>query len=439
MNMIQHSSKILIISLLLCKSIQGYGLNNESPIPKNAKTIDEVVAIVNENVITNSELVKQTEKVKQQFKSSNEALPPIAELRKQLLNNMILDDLQLQMAKLNNISASSEQVAGALENMSLQNNVDVETLKQMLQRENIDFNDFQQDLRQKLTIMNVQKAAVQHDIQISEQEMQQALNILHNQNAKTQLRISHILISIPSEPTQEKIQFAKNRAEDIVNQLNTGKDFSSVAKIASDGQQASDGGDLGWFSTAELPSIFAEIAPKLAKGEIFGPIQSDNGFHIIKLADRKLDNQKYTEQKYNVRHILIKADEITTDSIAKNELLKLKKEIEKKHNFAELALIYSEDHVSASNGGSLGWITKYLVVPEFANVMDSLKVNQVSAPFKTSYGWHIMQLVDKKVEDSTEKWQKNQAKQIVEQKKFQDALAKWQNKLRSDAHIKVLI
>ena len=162
-------------------------------------------------------------------------------------------------------------------------------------------------------------------------------------------------------------------------------------------------------------------------------------FHIIKLADVKYDNKKFQEDNYKIRHILIKKDDYTNEIVAKKELNKLKKDIEKNNNFADLALIYSEDHGSASNGGELGWVNLDTLVPEFSDIIKTLKPNQISKPFETRYGWHIAQLQDKKLVDNTDKFKKNQAYRVLQEKKFEDALAKWQNKIRSEAHVKVLI
>jgi peptidyl-prolyl cis-trans isomerase SurA len=437
--------KQTIIRLTIHTSIAILATQSNIIIAKNKEQqqspepLDQVVAIVNENVITDSELKRQVGKIIKQLKYSNEQLPPVQDLKKQVLNTMIIDDLQLQLAKNNNITATPEQINTALDNIAKQNNVNIFDLKTLIEKDGINFNEFKEDLTNQLTIMNVQNAAVRSDIKISKQELNEAKKVLNTQNSNNKYRLSHILISVPDEPNSEKIQYAKQKAHEIIEQLNNGKSFSSVAKVTSDGQQALNGGDLGWFTISELPSIFTEITPTLTIGQIHGPIQSENGFHIIKLTDAKYDSKKYQETKYKVRHILIKKDNITNSSIAEIELNRIKKEIHKNNNFADLALIYSDDPVSASRGGDLGWINKYEVVPEFASIMTSLKVNQISEPFESSFGWHIVQLEDIKQFDNTDKWQDKQATQLLEQKKFQDALANWQNKIRTQAHVKILI
>lgn len=404
----------------------------------NQHTLDKIVAVVNENVITQLELDKQIKKFKLENNDTANQIPREA-LEKQLLNQMIMNKLQLDMANLNGISATTEQVNAALENMAAQNNLDIFQFKKMIENEGIDIDDFKRDLKEQLTIMSVQQAAANSDITISEQEIKQAMELMESTNTNNKYKVSQILLSVPDEPSSEKIKFAKDKANKIVKDLKNGADFEKVAKLTSDGQQALNGGDMGWFNVTELPTLFSDIIPNLNKGEVYGPIQSESGFHILKLTDVKLDDNKYVELNYKVRHILIKKDNITTSKIAEMELKKLKREIEVNNNFEELALIYSDDHGSASNGGDIGWVNRHLVVPEFAAVMESLKKNEISMPFETSYGWHIAQLIDKKTVDNTEKWKRNKARQIITEKKFQDALVAWQNKLRTQAHIKTYI
>lgn len=438
-------SKLLLISLsglLLSNTANVYSATtdkNNRAIASNQKHLDKVVAIVNDSVITNKELNYEISKIKKQNLYGNNQLPSTDTLKKQVLNQLILDKLQYEMAEMNNMTADTAQINAAIDNIAKQNNVNIFALKSMMEKEGIDFNQFREDLKKQLTIMNVQKAAVSSDITISEQELQKALEQIKSQNNKNRYRVSQILLSVPDEPSPEQIKYAKNRAQEIYNDLKQGKDFAKTASVASDGQQALNGGDLGWFSPSELPSIFTEIVPKLKKNQIYGPIQSESGFHIVKLTDLDVDTKKYSETKYKARHILIKKDKITDSTIAKQELKKIKQEIESKNNFSDLALIYSDDYGSASRGGELGWVSKNAVVPEFGEVLESLKENEISPPFETTYGWHIVQLEAKKNVDNTTKVEENIARNMLAQQKSQDALASWQNKLRSQAHVKVMI
>lgn len=428
---------LLVVSSLLTLNL--YSADEvSSTIKSNQQTLDKIVAVINDDVITDAELSKNIKKIKQQS-NNNSQLPPAKELRKHVLNTMILDGLQLQMAKLNNMTATPEQINSSLDNIAKQNNVNIFDLQKLLAKDGIDFDEFKYDLANKLSILNVQKAAVNSSVNISKQEIKQTVDVLQTRNGKTKYKLSHILISVPDEPDSEKIKFSKDQAERIVNELGNGKDFAKTAKIVSQGQNALQGGDMGWLSYSELPSIFSDVIPKLKKGQIYGPIQSENGFHIIKLTDVKFDDKKFEQTAYKVSHILIKTDELTNDKAAESKLVKLKQEIEKNKNFADVALIYSEDIPTAGKGGKLGWVNSYDVVPEFAEVITKLKPNQISKPFKTRFGWHLAKLEETKTVDNTSQWQENQAIKVLEEKKFNDALAKWQSKIKSEAHIKVLI
>lgn len=435
-------TKKIIFCLLLCP-IGCMNLTYSAPttlpsLQRSQQKLDNIVAIVNDDIITNIELDKKISMLKKQMKNS--PLPPLQEMRKQVLNNMVLEALQLQVAKINNITATSEQVNSAIETVAKQNNLTVLNFRKKLESEGIDYSEFKKEIINQLTIMSLQKAIANSEIKITNREIQQEIEKLNNNNGKNSYRLSHILISVPNSPDSDKIQLAQARSEQILKEIQSGKKkFADIAMIASDGQQALKGGDLGWYNAADLPDLFAKIVPTLTKDQVYGPIRDESGFHIIKLADVKSDSKKYQEMQYKVRHILIKNDEITSDIVAKKELEKIKTDILKNKNFSDLALIYSEDPSSASKGGELGWTSQYSVVPEFAQTMSSLKLNEISAPFKTAYGWHIVQLEDKKIIDNTEAWKMAQAKQIIENKKFQDALASWQNKLKSESLIEILI
>ena len=257
---------------------------SEAKITKTNNTIkasqdnlDKIVAIVNNDVITHTELDKNIAKLKAQYRQARQPLPSDKVIKKQVLNSMILDELQLQMAKMNNITATPEQINESLDNIAKQNNINIFDLKKLIEKDGLSFDEFKQELVNKLTIMNVQRAAVSSNINVSNQELNQTVELMNNQNAKNKYRLSHILISVPDEPNSTKIKYAKKRAEDIVKELSNGKDFVKTAKIVSDGQQALNGGDLGWFNVSEIPSIFADITPKLKKNQIYGPIQSESG------------------------------------------------------------------------------------------------------------------------------------------------------------------
>ena len=430
-NAIKH-----IVLLLAC----GMCIASPAPATNKSQPLDKIVAVVNDDVITNSDLNKKVSSIQSQLNSKAVKLPPLSEIRKQVLNTMILESLQLQVAKMNNIAPSEQQINHAIETVAQQNNTDVLTFRKKLESQGVKYNDFKNDIINQLTIMSVQRAVASSDVKVSKQEIDQEISRLRNDTAKSSYKLSHILIAVPESPDSKKIQFAKDRALKVLQEIKSGsKKFSEVAMITSDGQQALNGGDLGWFNVADLPSLFADVVPKMTKDQVYGPIQDESGFHIIKLTDLTNDSKKYQETQYKVRHILVKKDEITTDLVAQKELNKIRADIKKLNNFSDMALIYSEDVASASQGGELGWISPYAVMPEFAQAMQRLKKDEISEPFKTAYGWHIVQLEDKKIVDNTESWKKTQAKQIIENRKFNDALAMWQNKLKSESTIEVFI
>lgn len=435
----------IIFILIINISSYSYGKNNEnSENNKNTdnilgNTLGKTIAIVNNDVITDIEFNKKLNLVKTEIKNTDSNIPSEQALKKHVIDSMVLEKLELQIADMNGITISEQQLNTVIDNIAKQNNLNIYSFKEKLEKDGLNFNDYKKELTNQLIIMNLEKAIANSEIKISKQELAQELTRLKSQNNKNSYRLSHILISVPNNPDSDKIKYAQNRAEDIVKELKNGKDFKQIAMVVSDGQQALKGGDLGWYNYVDLPTIFADIVPTLKQGQIYGPIQSENGFHIIKLTDVKHDSNKYKETQYKVRHVLIQTDEITTNISAKKELNKLRDEILKNNNFAELALIYSEDKNSAAQGGSIGYVSLHSLVPEFANVIEKLKKGEISKPFKTPYGWHIAQLEDIKLIDNTKEYQELQAKQVIQSRKFNDALASWKNKILTESHIKVLI
>jgi peptidyl-prolyl cis-trans isomerase SurA len=429
-----YNHKYFKISLLICLILS---INSRLTIADNIKILGKTVAIVNKDVITDLELNKKIAIVTKQLQNTGTAIPPKEKFSKQILNNLITEKLELQIAQLNNLTATEQQVNATIDDIVQQNNLTLADFKHNLAQDGINFDDYKKELTTRLTISNLEKSLADSQVKINDQELSDEVKKLKNNNSNS-YRISHILISVPNEPDSEQIKAAQSKANNIIQELKKGREFKQLAMIASDGQQALQGGDLGWFSNADLPTSFAEVVPTLKQGQLYGPIQDELGFHIIKLSDLKQQSNKYQETQYKVKHILIKNDAITDDRIAKQELLKIREEILKKKNFADLALIYSEDS-SAANGGSLGWISLQAVVPEFAKVVAQLKKGTISQPFKSQFGWHIVELQDTKVKDNTKKYQEYQARQIIQARKFNDVLASWQNKIRSESHIEILI
>ncbi|MBS0288836.1 MAG: peptidylprolyl isomerase [Proteobacteria bacterium] len=400
--------------------------------------IDGIAAIVNDAIITKSELMGQIKLVEQQLKQSGNALPDEKILHKQVLERLISTEVQLQLAKKTGIQVDDITLDNAIEKIAKENQMTISQMRQAISEQGLDFKQYRNNIRQQIMISQLQQRDLLHDIQISEQEINQFLQSPNGLGAMiTEYRLGHILVPLSESPTPEELDKATQKVKDIIEKLRQGNDFAQVALSDSTGEHALNGGDLGWRKLPELPTIFEKIVPNLTVSEIPDAIRSPSGFHIIKLVDKRSGNsQQAATQKTLVRHILIKTNAVTSDSDAKTKLTQLRQKIIKGEDFEQLAKTHSADLASASNGGSLGWITKDVLVPEFSEVMESLNLKDISEPFKTSFGWHIMQVLERNAPSSDETALRQKAKDMLQHRKFQEKLQIWARQLRDEAYVK---
>jgi len=404
------------------------------PIP-----LDGVAATVNDSIITKSELAQQVNLIeRQQLRQGVELPPDPLLLERQVLEHLILNEIQLQLAKKTGITIDELAVDNAIENIATQNNVTVTQLREMLSKEDIDFEHYRTHIRHQMTLSQLQQRDISGDINVSEQEVIQFLQSPHGPGGlTTEYRLKHILIPLPEAPSSETLQAANQKAMQIVTALREGQDFAEVAFKESTGEQALNGGDLGWRKLPEIPTIFIKMVPTLKIKDIPDPIRSPSGLHVIQLSDkRNTAPSQPAIQKTLVRHILIKTNAVTSDEEARRRLVELKQRILSGETFAELAKTHSADLGSASNGGELGWISKEVLVPEFSAQMEQLPLKKISEPFKTSFGWHIMEVLDRKLQNDDEAMMRQKAKEMIHQRKFEEKLQIWARQLRDEAFVK---
>lgn len=422
-----------ILTLLLC----GSALFFHGAVVAKPEPIDGIAAIVNDAVITKSELKQQAQLMQKQLQQNGNATPNLAILEKQVLEHLITNEVQLQMAKRTGIEVDENTLDNTIENIAKDNGMTVTQLREALARDGINFSRYRNNVRQQMIISQLQQRDLYSELQVSEQEVEQFLQSPSGLGGLTlEYRLSHILIPLPESPTPNQIEQAQQKVKEIIAQLRSGKDFAQVALVEAKGEQALNGGDLGWRKIPELPTIFEKIVPALAVGDVPEPIRSPSGFHIIKLADKRNNVQTHaTTDKTLVRHILIKTNAATSDREAQHRLSQLRQKILKGEDFEKLAKAHSADLASSSNGGNLGWVRKDVLVKEFSDVMDALAINDVSEPFKTSFGWHIMQVLDRKAETG-DKALRQKAKEMIQQRKYEEKAQAWARQLRDEAYIK---
>ena len=400
--------------------------------------LNRIIAIVNNDIITRIELEQELGTIKLQLQQQNIQMPSDETLRKQVLERLIINEIQLQMADANGIRVDDETLNSTISNIATQNNLSLIEFRDALQKDGFDFTQFRENIRNEIIIRKISQRNVDNRITVSEQEID---NFIANQkiqgNAGDEYRLGHILIGMPETASPDQIQASRQKAQQVVADLREGADFSQIAISVSEGQQALEGGDLGWRNIGELPSLFADIVPEMKTGQISDIIRSSSGFHIIKLLDYRGAKPHIVTQT-QARHILIKPDELTSEENAKALLASIKQQIEKGEDFGKLVKQHSDDKASVATDGDLGWITPGKMVPEFEKVMDGLKPGGVSDPFKTRFGWHIVHVVKRRDVDDTEDFTRSRVQELIFQRKVEEEHMNWLRRVRDEAYVEYL-
>lgn len=404
-----------------------------------AQPIDGIVAVVNDTIITKSELDDQVKLIKLQIASTGNPLPDEKDIKKQVLDHLITTAAQLQMAKKTGIQVDDNMLDNAIEKIAKDNQMTVTNMRETLTMQGMEFNTYRNNIRQQIMISQMQQRDILPDIHVSEQEVNQFLQSPNGLGGlSTEYHLGHILVPLSDSPSPEELDKAQEKVKAILSKLRNGSDFAQVAIADSTGEHALNGGDLGWRKLPELPTLFEKVVISLKPNEIPDPIRSSSGFHIIKLLDKRSVGATQAIGKTLVRHILIKTNAVTSDNEAKTKLTELRNKIEQGEDFAQLAKTHSSDLASANNGGSLGWVSSDVLVPEFSAVMEKLNTNELSEPFKTSFGWHIMQVMERKTLSNDEVALRQRAKDMLSQRKLEEKLQAWARQLRDEAYVKIL-
>jgi len=399
-----------------------------------AQPLDRIVAIVNNGVVLKSELDAEIRRVRARLERQGQSAPDREVLRKRVLDQLVLQKIQLQKASQQGISVDDDAVNRALRSMADDRGTDLEGLRKRIADEGMDFDQLRSDVRDQLIMSQLRQREVASQVQVSEQEVNDFLARLKRssqQNVEYHLR--HILIELPTDASTDEVEQAQQRARAIVAQLRQGsEDFATMAQRVSDGQEALSGGDLGWRARTQLPSLFVDALDKLKPGDVSDPLRSPNGFHIIKLIDRR-GGQPQTITETHARHILLRAD--ASEDNPRQELARLRQRIESGASFAELARAHSDDQASASQGGDLGWFGPDEMTPAFQQVVDGLQPGQISEPFRTPYGWHIVQVLGRRQRTDVEEYQRSQARQALYKRRVEEETQRWLRQLRDEAYV----
>lgn len=399
--------------------------------------INSVAAVVNDGIVMASEVDRRVAQITQQLQARQANMPPADVLRSQVLEQLILESLQQQVAKKQGIRVSDQELNQAMQRVAQQNNLSLPQFREAVIAQGGSYAEVRDQIRRELLLQRVQETNVNRRISVTDLEVQNYLNSeLAKGNDNSELLLSNILVALPSPASPQQIQAAQARAQELVGQLQQGANFADLAVSSSDAPNALSGGDLGWRKLAELPTNIAMAANKLENGQFTQPIRTPSGFNIISLRDRRGNQQALVEQS-RTRHILVRPTEIRTQEQAKAFADELYTRLQEGEPFAELARRYSDDPASGSLGGELGWVQPGQMVPEFEQQMNSLAVGQVSAPFESRFGWHIVEVEERRTEDFSSEMRENAARTEIRKRKASEELQNWLRELRSEAYVDI--
>ena len=396
--------------------------------------LDRIVAIVNDDVITEYELKDHINLVANQLKKQGTPLPPQEVLEKQLLERMINDRVQLQYAKETGVRVDDTQLEKTLERIAENNKMSLPAMREALEHDGINFNRFREEIRNEIIMARLKEREVDNKIVVTDSEIANYLKSQEALGKEDEYNLAHILVLVPEQASPEQIQTKRARAEQALEQIKSGADFAQIAVSFSDSADALQGGILGWRPAGRLPIIFLEALRSMQVGDVSGVLRSANGFHIIKLLDKRGKDSAIEVQQTHARHILIKTSELVSENDARNRTLNLKERLDNGADFAELARLNSEDG-SAAQGGDLGWLSPGDTVPEFEHAMNALKIGQISNPVRSPYGWHLIQVLERRKQDITHDRERLLARQALRARKADEAYEEWLRQLRDSAYV----
>jgi peptidyl-prolyl cis-trans isomerase SurA len=429
-------SKIKYIALAVTLVWQNPAVAEE--LSETGELLDGIAAVVNEGVVLKSELYRDTAVITQRAQAQGMQLPPENILQEQVLEKLILEELQLQRATRVGLQISDQVLNQAIATVAQQNGIPFERLPEVLAEDGINYADYRRDTRRQITLDQLRRVEVIGRISVSPREIQQCLDDLEdNVVVNSEYNLGHILVSIPEAATGAQIDAADVEAQDIYRQLLLGANFSEMAIRHSDSQTGLEGGQLGWLKGDQLPTMFYNVVGDLDVGEVSEPVRTVSGFHIVKVNDMRGADQRSEIEQVSVRHILITPNEIIDDETAKQRLDDAIAQLEEGADFGELAKLLSDDPGSANDGGEMGWTGPGTFVPEFEQVANTTDIGVVSEPFRTRFGWHILEVIDRRTYDNTEDLKEENCDLQIRNSKLANESELWQRRIRDEAYVEV--
>ena len=412
----------VLCGLLLAAALAGFDAHAQTQeIGAHGELLDRIAAIVNDGIVLKSELDDQMAAVTKRLQEQKVELPPESVLRQQVLERLILQEIETQRAKHVGLSISDEQLNGALQEIAQRNKIPFDQLPTALAAQGVDYKQYRESMRKELTLSTLRQRDVIAHINVSPHELEQYLAREQSAAANDEFNISHILLSLPQAATPQQFEEITKKANDIAARAAKGEDF----------------GQLGWRKGSQLPQFILDLVTKMKPGEVSAPVRTPSGYNIVKLNDRRSGETPVIVNQIHVRHILMKTNELDDDATVREKLMKIRQRILNGEDFAGIASATSEDPGSAPDGGDLGWTGPGTFVPEFDKAIADLKPNQISMPFKTRYGWHIVQMLGTRTYDSTDDVRRQKAYAAIRESKADEETELWLRRLRDEAFVEI--
>jgi len=397
--------------------------------------VDRIVAVINNEVITSRELAERVKSVTQQLRQQGTSLPPGDVVQKQVLERMIIDRLQIQLAKETALRVDDLQLDRTVSRVAENNKMSLTEFRNALERDGIQFDKFRDEIRNEILLSRLREREVDSRIVVTDNEIDYFLSQQGPPQASaSEYNVAHILLQLPEQASPEQVDKQRTRTEEVLAQLREGADFAKLAVSYSDAPDALQGGAMGWRARDRLPELFAQALNGMKPGEVSGIMRSPAGFHVIKLIERRGGGAPAPVEQTHARHILVKTSEIVSEADARRKLNNLRERIVNGTDFGELAKLNSDD-ASSTKGGDLGWIYRGDTVPEFERVMNSLNVGQLSEPFATPFGWHLMQVLERRQADASGERKRQEARLVLRERKADEAYQEWLRQLRDRAFV----
>ncbi|WP_159565466.1 peptidylprolyl isomerase SurA [Budvicia diplopodorum] len=433
--------KSFAANLALCTAITSMSLASHTALAApQGQHVDSVAAVVNNGVVLESDVINMMASVKSNAKRAGQQLPDDETLRKQITERLIMDSIITQLATSSGIKIDDAKLNSGIADIARQNNMTPDQLRSRLAADGMNYNSYREQIRKEMLMAEVRNNEVRRRVSVLPQEVDAMANQIAKQIGRgAELNLSHILIPVPETASQQQVEKAQALAKSIMEQINAGADFGKMAATYSADPQALRGGQMGWGKMEELPAIFASQLQTSTKGSIVGPIRSGVGFHILKINDIRGEQKSISVMEVHARHILLRPSVVMTDEQAEAKMASIAADIRSgKADFKEMARQYSEDPGSAQQGGDLGWASPESYDPAFRDALMRLQKNELSAPIHSSFGWHLIQLLDTRQVDKTDVTQKDRAYRMLFNRKFAEEVQSWMQEQRASAYVKIM-